>query len=221
MAARGRRGCTTSQRSRQYRLSVGRIASRRRARYRQLPHAGHDLSRRLGSTLGKLVVRVGCGSYVRPRTRSPLSAGIRVRTRRTPLRGSARAHASRRRVRHCLAAKPLLIARAHEQRFSRVRGCDDCDATRLQCARTRLRARRFSLRRRRDFRAIPKTGVADRADAKATCSAGLTGRPYVGTSATTRADRRESDVGDGIPGICFPARPCYSPTTMLTLSSKR
>ena len=79
-----------AERSEQHDARAARTAARRRARRRQLSRAGYDLSRRLGSAVGELVVRVGRGARLRSGTGTALRADgcVRRRSSRATARSS-------------------------------------------------------------------------------------------------------------------------------------
>ena len=72
LAAGRRRRRAATQRSIQYRARTCGAVARRRARRRELPGAGYDLSTRLGGAVGELVLCLGCGAHRRPARGSAL-----------------------------------------------------------------------------------------------------------------------------------------------------
>ncbi len=130
-------------------LALARAAARRRARRREFSGAGHGLSARLGSAVGELVVRVGCGADGRSARVTALRSDARFRRHWFARTARCWHDAHRRGCLDRLAAEPLRARNAEQRRFRRARRRDGRDAARVQRARVELHARRSRQSERR------------------------------------------------------------------------
>ncbi len=144
LVPRRRRRRSASKRSIEHNARAERTAARRRAWHRELSGARYDLSPRLGSAVGELVVRVGCCAECRSPGITAIRSDTRIRRGDSRVWRAPCANARRSGRIDRLAAEPLSARHADQRRFLRAfAGMTRRDAARMQCARRDLHARRF------------------------------------------------------------------------------
>ena len=163
-----RRRRAAAERSVEHGARARRAAARRRARHRELPGAGHDLSARLGGAVGELVLRLGCGAHRRSARLAALRADARFRRSRSRAteRCSRRTHVAAD-ASIVWPREPFCAGQPEQRRFHGARRRDDRDAARVQRTRSELHARRSRstdersprVRRRFFFRCCPSVTV--------------------------------------------------------------